>query len=181
MPLVPRSLKWRTILLTLLGLIAVGVSGWWTFRADVTAYIKLQQTLAKFRDSTQPIDRAVGGGGIRAGMPVDEWADAFPPKYRFRHDEYQTLRYDASARREKMTVIAVDGKVVFAGTDENRLECSFAGRLSPDEVVAYRASILRWVSRYTVAKAMVGGIAFTGSQNPWDFPTPLTEEQTEQP
>jgi hypothetical protein len=181
MPLLPRSLKWRTILLILLGLIAVGVSAWWTFRADITAYIKLQQQLARFRDSTQPIDRAVGNGGIRVGMPVDEWVAAYPPKCRIRHDEYETLSYDANARRGRMTVIAVDGVIVFAGTNEDSVEGSFAGRLSADQVADYRASLLRWAARYTVANAVIGGVATTGSQNPWDFPTPLIEEPTEQP
>ena len=146
MRLIPRTLKWRTILLTLLGLAAVGASVWWTFRAEISAFVKRQQTLDKLRHSPHALDRTVGSGELRAGMPVVEFVTTHPPKSRLRHDEYETLMFEGSHRLStgSLRVIAVDGVIVFAGTDTTE---PLVGKLSPDEAAAYGASIRRCARR----------------------------------
>lgn len=181
MRLWPKSLKWRTVLLSLLGLVGVVVSGWWTFRVQINAFVKQQKTLNALRHSPHALDRTVGSGELRVGASVEEFAAAHPPKSRLRHDEYETLRYEGNVRRNSLVVIAVDGVIVFAGTDYDGPAGELVGRFSADDAAAYRASIRRWSARHTVGKAAVCGIASTGSQNPWDFPTPPTDDLSEAP
>lgn len=183
MRLWPHSLRWRTILLTLLGLIAVGVSVWWTFRADISAFVKRQQLLASMRKCRHPLDNALGDGELREGMSVEEWAAAHPPETCTRHDRLVTLRYEGTVRRDSLRVVAVDGVIVYAGTEpyDPSPESTLVGSLSPDEAAAYRASILRWSARHTVGKALACGIASTGSRDRWAFPTPLLDDLIEAP
>jgi hypothetical protein len=181
MRLLPRSLKWRTVLLTLLGLVAVGVSGWWTFRTQISAYVKQQQTLDKLRRSPHAIDRAVGSGELRVGMSVDEFAATHPPRDRLQHDEYDTLSYEGNHRRDSIRVIAVNGRIVFAGERVDEPAGVFVGGMSADECGAYIASIRRWSERYIVGRAALGGVAGCGSLDRWMFPTPPGEDLSESP
>ncbi len=176
MRLIPRTLKWRTILLTLLGLVAVGVSLWWTFRAEINAFVKRQQLLDKMRNCRHTFDNALGNGELREGMPVEEWVAAHPPKSRFRHDQYESLIYEGSARRDSLCVIAIDGVIVFAGTDTTQPEHTIVGSLSPTEVRAYDASVRRWRQNQIAGRAAVFGVVCAGSPERWDFPTPMTDD-----
>ncbi len=181
MRLLPRSLKWRAILLTLLGLVAVGGSVWWTFRADISAFVKRQQVLDDLRKSPLAIDQCIGGGQFHVGVSVEEWIAAHPPKSHIRHDEYDTLTYQLTVRRDSPRVIAVNGAIVFADTESGQPKNALAGNLSPDESAAYWRSFLRWQARQTVGQAAVCGIAHPASQNPWNFPAAAFDDLTEQP
>lgn len=173
MRLWPKSLKWRTILLTLLGLVAVGVSVWWTFRADIAVFVRQQKTLSVLRNSPHALDRAVGNGELRVGVSVDEWAAAHPPRSRCRHDEYDTLMYEGNHRYAPLRVIAVDGVIVFAGTD---ITDPLVGVLSSDESAAYFNSLKRWSARRIAGLTAVSGVAGSGSLDRWSFPTPHIDD-----
>ena len=69
--------------------------------------------------------------------------------------------------------IAVDGVIVFAGTDTTE---PLVGKLSPDEAAAYGASIRRCARRLVLGKAVIGGIASTGCPSSWEFPIPPSDD-----
>ena len=169
MRLLPRSLKWRTILLTLLGLIAIGGSVWYTFRADISQFVKQQRQLDRMRKSKSPVDQMIGRGELREGASVAELADAYPPADRIRHDEYETLKYDMKWVRVNLWVIAVDGRVVYAGSDPGS-EPGYVGQMSPNDYWRYQASLLRWERNLIAGMAAVNGVAAAGTLDPQHFP-----------
>ncbi|MCU0704946.1 MAG: hypothetical protein MUF18_13295 [Fimbriiglobus sp.] len=173
------SLKWQTLLLTLLGVIAIVVSVWWTYRGQIRTFAQRQQTLAALRSSPHAIDRDLGVGRIRVGMTVDELVAAHPPKSRTRHDDYDTLIYDGNHRRDSLRVIAVDGVVVYAGGTSERPSEQFAGGLSRGEEAAYTASILRWSKRCLAARMGLVGVAASVGTNPSELPTAQTDEPSD--
>src|SRR5262245_29097945 len=109
MPLLPRSLKWRTILLTLLGLAAVlGPVGYFYWR-PMCGYVQNQLQIIHERDSAHPVARGLARGEIRAGMSVEELIVTHPPKRVTRHGRFVDVDYEHGP-----DLIAMDGKLVGA-------------------------------------------------------------------
>jgi len=109
MRLWPRSLKWRTILLTLLGLVAIGGTAGYVWWRPIGGYISNQIAIWKDRDDAHPVTRGLARGEIRAGMSVEELIATHPPKCVDRHGRFADVRY-----ADGPTLTAMDGKLVLA-------------------------------------------------------------------
>lgn len=109
MRLWPKSLKWRTILFTLVGLTAViGTAGyiWWR---PISRYVSNQLQIIHERDNAHPVTRGLARGEIRAGSSLDELIAAYPPKRVQRFGRFADVDY-----KDGPSLIAVDGNLVFA-------------------------------------------------------------------
>jgi hypothetical protein len=171
------SLKWRVRWLTLLGLGAILATVAYMYRADIAKFIKDQQHLAALRSSKEPVDRAVGTGELRPDESMAEWAAAHPPKYQFRHDQYETLWYEGNSRHDYgLRVVSAKSRVVYAGKGEVDSRYAIFNRLSDDDLADYHASFLQMLRGQIVGQAAVAGVASTGVSSPQDSPLPSAEE-----
>jgi hypothetical protein len=165
MPLLPRSLKWRTILLTLLGLFAVGVSAWWTFRVRVSAFVSQQFALARLRNGDDPVAREFARGRFAPDTPLDELLAEHPSPDVLRYDRYTLVMYEPGG----VAVLAVDGRVRKANTRGPGWH-SFFDTLTPAEQSANDLAFTRWQAagefEQQSALAAVAGPAAAGPPSP---------------
>lgn len=134
MRLWPKSLKWRTILLTLLGLMGViGTAGyvWWR---PINRYVYNQLQIMHERDSADPVARGLARGEIRAGSSVDDLIAAHPPKRVDHFGRFTDVTYPNS-----LTVIAVDGKLTFAQYGWCSHSTIFFNHFTPADAQEYEA------------------------------------------
>jgi hypothetical protein len=157
MPLLPRSLKWRVRLLTLLGLAAVlGPLGYFYWR-PVKGYVLNQLAIIRERDDPNPVTRGLARGEIRPGSSVDELEAAHPPKRAYQYGRFRELCYENGP-----TVTAMDGKLVCAVDGWCSHAILFFNTLTPAEEMEYSASVSSyWDERAEQSKAphrAVGGV-----------------------
>ena len=109
MRLWPKSLKWQAVLLTLVGLLAVGVSGWFTFGQSIRYAIGNQVEIHSLRGDPHPVTRGLARDEIRAGMSVEELIATHTPDELFRSGQFVRAYY--LSERGGTYVVAVDGRV----------------------------------------------------------------------
>lgn len=169
MPLLPRSLKWRVRLLTLLGLAAVlGPLGYVSWQ-PLQKYLREERERERDRNSNDPLTRAMGRGQIRAGTTTDELVAFQSPLQHWRHDQYETLNSGKEGDFGGIRVVAVEGRLVSAyviGSFEGHV---FFDTMSPEQDQDYKASRTRYFhERNEQSKAphrAVGGV--TGTVSCW--------------
>lgn len=178
MRLWPKSLKWRTILLTLLGLggsatVAyllnrTAVDGWVTgVQKQIQAAEIRQDRLGISKNSPHAPIRDLGNGLFRRGSSADEWFAKHPPARRRQHDEYVAATYEEGG----LTVIARDGRLVFARSTL----CEYFGFASEADDEAYQESHARWLQEYFSARAAVVGVAPDAiALRPWHYLPPAS-------
>jgi hypothetical protein len=178
----PKSLKGRTILLTLLGLMGViGTAGyvWWR---PIRGYVHNQLQIIRERDSDDPVVRGLARGEIRAGSSLDDLIAAHPPKRVERFGRFADV-YFANG----VMVIAVDGKLVFAREGWCSHCTVFFNHFTPADSQEYEscsaANHDRQVEEWKNAHGAVGG--FAGCVEYWAplrnlaNPDPYTEQPWE--
>jgi len=184
MRLIPRTLKWRAILLTLLvtasGLTVACVLNLatvdeWIFptRVWVTNQLERQQRIDRLKESEEPYLRDLARGEFGPGSSADEWFAKHPPTECMRHDNYITAFY---VRNEYtiQVVIAQDGKLVHAHCGPTHTEF-FTFRTKADEN-DYVASYERWHKGYCAAMPAVLGVAAVSRRiHTSEFPQPTSD------
>lgn len=109
MRLLPRSLKWRTRLLTLLGLAGVIGTALYVWWRPITGFVSQRVATVEFWNDPDPLTRGLARGEFREGSPVDELIAAHPPQHTIVYDRYTQLDYPNG-----VTVLARDGRLVYA-------------------------------------------------------------------
>lgn len=163
MRLFPKSLRWRVILLTLLGLTAIGVSVWATFGRAIEAAVRRQLVLLALRDDPHPVTRGLARGEIGPHTSIEELIAAHPPDDLRRSGRYVRATY--RSRRGVTHVVAVDGRPAAAmhwGWFEEG--ATFFDHMTPDEnnpfyPMTMDAEWSREVRDYYLAHAALGGVA----------------------
>lgn len=157
MRLWPKSLKWRTTLLTLLGLVAVGGTVGYVWWRPIGGCVSNQMQIWKDRDSAHPVTRGLARGEIRAGSSVDELIAAHPPKRVERHGRFMDLRY-----ADGPTVTAMDGKLILAQLGWCSHSTIYFNRLSLAEEKEWSASSSaeydRQIEEKMLSHGSVGGL-----------------------
>jgi hypothetical protein len=183
MPLLPRSLKWRAILLTLLvtasSLIVAyflnrsTVDGWW---GDVELWMKeqreRQERIDRLKESDHPYLRALARGEFGRGSSADEWLAKHPPTECIRHDNYVTMIY-GEGHLLCPHVIARDGKLVHAHCGAFTFLTEFFTFRNEGEQTAWSDSFKRWAQDDNATHAAVIGVApLARGRDARDFPPP---------
>ena len=109
MRLWPKSLKWRTILLTLLALVAVIGTVLYVWWRPITGFVSQRVATVEFWDDSDPLTRGLARGEIREGSQVDELIAAYPPQHTIVYDRYTQLHY-----QNGVAVLARDGRLAHA-------------------------------------------------------------------
>lgn len=166
MPFLPRSLKWRTILFTLVGLLSIGLSVWATWGRDIEFAIREQMAIHEnqlrirnLREDQDPVMRGLARGEIRAGDSVEELIAAHPPERVARHERYVELEYSFWLK-----VVAKDGQLVMAvlrGAGACSPSTVFFNHLTANDELAIEtwASNQRFAERQMCHQAVGGGMA----------------------
>jgi hypothetical protein len=179
MRLWPKSLRGRTNLLTLLGLVAVvGTAGyvWWR---PINGYVYHQLRIIRERDSAHPVARGLARGEIRAGSSVDDLIAAHPPKRVDRFGRFADVTYD-----DCLTLIAVDGKLVFARHGWCSHSTIFFNHFTPADSQEYEACSVaedarRMEDDRCPHRAVCGVAAMMPNYHPFHMlanPAPYTEQ-----
>lgn len=109
MRLIPRTLKWRAILLTLLGLVAVGGTVGYVWWQPIREYIHNQSAIARLREDPDPLTRALARGEVRAGTSVADLTTTYTPV-----DVIRSGRYTQFSYPNGLTILAKDGRLAYA-------------------------------------------------------------------
>lgn len=152
MRLVPKSLKWRAILLTLLGLVSVVVSVWFTFGRQIGWAVEDRWNVLRLRYDPHPVTRGLACGDIGPHTSVEEMIVAHPLDVLLRSGRFVRTSYYTNVSGTH--VIGVNGRPACASfcalnqhtiffdhltRDENRAVTDMTpenGRHRPDEVRA---------------------------------------------
>ena len=113
MRLLPKSLKWRVILLTLVGLTAIGVSVWVAFGRDIIDTLFHHGRISSLRNSPHPVTRGLARGEIGPHTPVEELMATHPPDKVFRSGRFVRISY-YWGQPGRTHVVAVDGRLLYA-------------------------------------------------------------------
>jgi hypothetical protein len=188
MRLWPRSLKWRTILLTLLGLVAVGGTAGYVWWRPIRGYVSNQMEIWKDRDSEHPVTRGLARGEIRAGSSVEELIATHPPKRVARHGRFVDVTY-----ADGPCLTAMDGKLVLAYLGWCSQSTVYFNHLSPAEEREWSDSssaeldrrIEEWKNLHGAVGGLMGCVEFDRRlkklANPDPYPEDLWETESADP
>jgi len=141
MRLWPKSLKWRTILLTLFGLLSVLVSVGVFCGRDIYRAVRQHAGNFELRDDPDPIVRALARGEIHSGSDIEEVKAKYPPKHETRIAEFVQFEYPGpQGYQHGPHIIAVNGRLAFARQSEYRSYCpshEFFDTLTEQEAARY--------------------------------------------
>lgn len=183
MPLLPRSLKWRVRLLTLLGLAAVGGSVWSVFGRKISFSVENQWAIFGLRDDPHPVTRGLARGEIGPHTPIEELIAAHPPDELIRSGRFVTASYYSD--RGGTHVVAVDGRVAQARLCGSQY-VYFFDHLTTDEFRAVGLMTLvnepAWPESVRAGHRAVAGVAgYEGTCHwrPWHRPAVEDEPDPE--
>ncbi len=179
MRLWPKSLKWRTILLTLLGLVAVGGTVGFVWWREIWDHFNWQKQMATLRESPHPLTRKLARGEVRAGDSINEVMASYPPER-----VWQIGRFTEAHYGNNPDLIAMDGRLVFARSGWGTPGTIIFKVMSPAEerewsegwTAYYDLQIEDWKCRHS---ALCGVAALLPRYSPYDrlaHPPPYPEE-----
>ncbi len=183
MRLWPRSLKWRTILLTLLVTASSLVVAYFVNRSavdgwcdDVQGWMKeqreRQERIDRLKSSDEPFLRDLARGEFGRGSSADEWLAKHPPTECIRHDNYVTMIY-GDGHLLSPHVIAEGGKLVHAHCGWFEIYTEFFTFRSEIAKNAWSESFKRWHQGYNATMPAVLGVAAVSQRfDARDFPPP---------
>lgn len=183
MRLWPKSLKWRTILLTLLVTASSLVVAYFVNRSavdgwcdDVHGWMKeqrdRQERIHRLKSSDEPFLRDLARGEFGRGSSADEWLAKHPPTECIRHDNYVTMLYGRGNFLSPQ-VIAQDGKLVHAHYGAFTFLTEFFTFRNDAEETAWGDSFRKWDRDQNAARAAVIGVApLARGRDARDFPPP---------
>jgi hypothetical protein len=108
MKLIPRSLKWRTILLTVWVLTSVFGTVWYFYGRDIEQHIARGIGNYRLRDSEDAVVRGFARGEFGPGSSVVELIEKHPPSHVKRWGRFTNVTY------EDVFVVAMNGKLLCA-------------------------------------------------------------------
>ncbi len=139
MRLLPRSLKWRAILLTLLGLAAViGTAGyvWWR---PIWLHTQSQVEIVCLREDPHPVTRGLARGEIGPQTDIEQMISAHRPDELLRSGQFVRASYytDRGADRGGTHVVAVNGRPACASFCTGGQHTIFFDHLTREENRAF--------------------------------------------
>lgn len=153
----PRSLKWRTILLTLLGLVAIGVTAGYMWWRPIWEHLKWQREMATLRESPHPLTRKLARGEVRPGASIEELLEQYPPVKLWRFGRFTEAHYGNNP-----DLIAMDGRLVFARSGWGTSGTIVFNTMSPAEEREWSESWSEYYDRRSdgrkAAHGAVGGL-----------------------
>lgn len=185
MRLWPKSLKWRTILLTILVvasscgvtcLLKPSLVDDWVFPARkwVEYQLERQERIDRLKESEHAFHRDLARGEFGRGSSADEWFAKHPPTECMRHDNYITAYYANVNMYIVQVVIAQDGKLIQAYCGPTHTEF-FTFRTKADEN-DYADSFKRWHRGHCAAMPAVLGVAAVSDRiHTSQFPQPTDD------
>jgi hypothetical protein len=108
MRLWPKSLKWRTILLTLLGLVAVGGTVVYVWGRPIKNHVREQLEIFGLRDDPHLVTRGLARGEIGPNTSIEELIACHPPDEVLRSGRFVRASYFTD--RGGTHVVAVNGR-----------------------------------------------------------------------
>lgn len=108
MRLIPKSLKWRTLLLTAWALAVVFGTIWYFHGGDIKRYVNRHRENYRLRDHDDPVIRGLARGEIGPGASIDEFIATHKPKRVLRHGRFVEVGH------QSVVLVAMDGKLISA-------------------------------------------------------------------